>query len=136
MKSDKIFLISFTKRIEVGDNYNHPLYTDMANCLSEGDDKYIGFAKNEDMFVRLSESKVKSLCSVFEKYGFEFNLTDITSELIKGEICKKYPEVDFLTPGLFENFRIDETSVNDVLDKISEKGIASLDDIDKRILKS
>lgn len=136
MKSDKIFLISFTKRIEIGDDYSHPLYTDMTNCLSEGDDKYIGFADNEDIFVRLSEAKVKDICNVFEKYGFEFDVNDVTSELIKGEIHKKYPEVESLTPGLFENFRLDETSINDILDKISEKGIDSLDEVDKRILNA
>lgn len=136
MKSDKIFLISFTKRIEIGDDYSHPLYDDMTNCLSDGDDKFLGFADNEDIFARLPLSKVKSICNVFKKYGFEFKVNDITNDLIKGEIHKKYPEVDSLTPGLFENFRLDETSIDDVLDKISEKGIESLDDVDKKILKA
>lgn len=131
-----MFLISFTKRVEIGDDYNHPLYRDLTNCLSNGDDKFIGFADNEDMFVRLPLTKVKSICAVLEKYGFELKVIDITNDLIKGEIDKKYPEVDLLTPGLFENFRLDETSIDDVLDKISEKGIESLDDIDRKVLKS
>ena len=48
---------------------------------------------------------------------------------------KLYPEVDKLTPKFFENFRIDNTDVDYVLEKISEKGIDSLDSVDRIILK-
>ena len=37
---------------------------------------------------------------------------------------------------MFDNFRIENTSVDDVLDKILEKGINSIDNIDKMILGS
>ena len=37
---------------------------------------------------------------------------------------------------MFDNFRIENTSVDDVLDKILEKGINSIDNIDKIILGS
>ena len=32
------------------------------------------------------------------------------------------------------NVRLDNTTIDDVLDKINEKGIESLDDLDKRVL--
>ena len=53
-----------------------------------------------------------------------------------GDIQKKFPEVEKLTPYMFDNFRIENTSVDDVLDKILEKGINSIDNIDKIILGS
>ena len=37
---------------------------------------------------------------------------------------------------MFDNFRIENTSVDDVLDKILERGINSIDTIDKMILGS
>ena len=60
--------------------------------------------------------------------------TDVTDKVISGEIQKLYPEVEKFTPKLFENFRLDNTTIDDVLDKINDKGIESLDDIDKKVL--
>ena len=66
---------------------------------------------------------------------FEFTKTDVTDKVISGEIAKEYPEVKEVTPKLFTDFRLDNTSVDDILDKIIESGIDSLDKIDKTILK-
>ena len=37
---------------------------------------------------------------------------------------------------MFDDFRIENTTIDDVLDKILEKGIDSIDSIDKRILEA
>lgn len=132
IKSNKIFLFKFTKTFDISDT--HPIYSDLSNCLNPGEDKYLGFADNEDMFVRLPEFKVWSISDIFSKYGFEFDVLDVTSDVIKGKTQKEYPEVEKLTPYLFEDFRYDNTSIDDVLDKINESGMVSLDTIDKAIL--
>jgi urate oxidase len=96
--------------------------------------KYLGFTNDDDIFVRLPDYKVDKITAVLSKY-FEFTKTDVTDKVISGEIAKIYPEVKEVTPKLFTDFRLDNTSVDDILDKIIESGIDSLDKIDKTILK-
>lgn len=88
------------------------------------------------MFIRLLDYKVDEVCNILYKYGFEFSKYDVTESVIKGNTQKEYPEVAKLTPYLFEDFRTENTSIDDVLDKINEMGIDSLDDIDKSVLKN
>lgn len=115
------------------DDFSHPIFSDLA--LSLGDvSKYIGFSDDECVFVRLTESKLKVLEYILNKYT-SFSKEDITDRVISGEMQKLYPEVEKLTPKIFEKFRIDVTTVDDVLDKISDNGILSLDSIDMTILK-
>ena len=111
----------------------HPFYEELTECLDEKDQEYIGFTDDDDLFIRLDEYKVDKIVRVFKKY-FIFSKTDVTDKVISGEMQNLYPEVERFTPKLFENFRLDNTTIDDVLDKINEKGIESLDDLDKRVL--
>jgi hypothetical protein len=113
---------------------NHPIYEDLSNCLEPGDSDYLGFTNDDDIFVRLPDYKVDKITAVLSKY-FEFTKTDVTDKIISGQIGKEYPEVKQISPKLFKEFRLDNTSVDDILDKIIESGIDSLDKIDKDILK-
>ena len=135
MKSNNIYFVRFTKSSDIEDNA-HPIYQDLSNALDKEDGKYLGFTNGEDLFIRLVYFKVQKVLDVFTKYGFEFEVTDVTSDVISGDIQKKFPEVEKLTPYMFDNFRIENTSVDDVLDKILERGINSIDTIDKMILGS
>ena len=135
MKSNNIYFVRFTKSSDIEDDA-HPIYQDLSNALDKEDGKYLGFTNGEDLFIRLVYFKVQKVLDVFTKYGFEFEVTDVTSDVISGDIQKKFPEVEKLTPFMFDNFRIENTSVDDVLDKILEKGINSIDSIDKRILEA
>ena len=135
MKSNNIYFVRFTKSSDIEDNA-HPIYQDLSNALDKEDGKYLGFTNGEDLFIRLVYFKVQKVLDVFTKNGFEFEVTDVTSDVISGDIQKKFPEVEKLTPYMFDNFRIENTSVDDVLDKILEKGINSIDTIDKMILGS
>lgn len=135
MKSNKIYFVRFTKFSDIEDD-NHPIYQDLSNALDKEDSKYLGFTNNEDVFIRLVYFKVQKVLDVFSKHGFEFEVTDVTNDVISGDIQKKFPEVEKLTPYMFDDFRIENTSVDDVLDKIIEKGINSIDSIDKRILEA
>ena len=135
MKSNNIYFVRFTKSSDIEDDA-HPIYQDLSNALDKEDGKYLGFTNGEDLFIRLVYFKVQKVLDVFTKNGFEFEVTDVTSDVISGDIQKKFPEVEKLTPYMFDNFRIENTSVDDVLDKILEKGINSIDNIDKIILGS
>lgn len=135
MKSNNIYFVRFTKSSDIEDD-THPIYQDLSNALDKEDSKYLGFTNCEDLFIRLVYFKVQKVLDVFTKHGFEFDVTDVTNDVISGDIQKKYPEVEKLTPYMFDNFRIENTSVDDVLDKILERGINSIDTIDKMILGS
>lgn len=138
MKSNKIYLLKFSKKpsdIE-DEDFSHPLYEDLSLSLDKKDHKYIGFAENEDMFIRLLDYKVDKVCRILRKHGFSFNIEDVTESVIRGKVQKEYPEVHKLTPYLFEDFRMENTSLDDILDKINETGMDSLDKIDKSILKN
>ena len=135
MKSNNIYFVRFTKSSDIEDNA-HPIYQDLSNALDKEDGKYLGFTNGEDLFIRLVYFKVQKVLDVFTKNGFEFEVTDVTSDVISGDIQKKFPEDEKLTPYMFDNFRIENTSVDDVLDKILERGINSIDTIDKMILGS
>jgi len=135
MKSNNIYFVRFTKFSDIEDD-NHPIYQDLSNALDKEDSKYLGFTNNEDVFIRLVYFKVQKVLDVFSKHGFEFEVTDVTNGVISGDIQKKFPEVEKLTPFMFDDFRIENTTIDDVLDKILEKGIDSIDSIDKRILEA
>lgn len=134
MKADRIYLLKFTSKPNIDNDLDHPVYKELSSFLDIEDQKYIGFNENEDMFIRLLDYKVDKVCDILNKNGFVFIKNDITQEVINGEAQIKYPEVNKLTPQLFENFRLENTSIDDILDKINQKGIQSLDDIDKSIL--
>lgn len=139
IKSNKVYHFKFSKLVDIDNTekeFEHPFYNDISNCVNQEENKYLGFTDNDDVFVRLNDYKVSMIAEVFKKHGFEFEILDVTDSVIKGDIQKQYPEVEALTPHLFEDFRYDNTTIDDVLDKINEKGIDSLDEIDKEILKS
>jgi len=131
----KIYLFKLIgEDIEDGDNndFTHPFYAEIAQILVEDDAKHLGFTKDKAMFAALEDTKLEKLSDVMKKY-FIITKTDVTEQVIRGEIQAEYPEVE---KELFENFRLENTTVDNVLDKISSFGIESLDHIDKAILAS
>jgi hypothetical protein len=134
MKSNKIYQISIKGDNKETDSASHPIYKDFSNILDVEDNKYIGFTDDNKIFIRLPDYKFNSFCSLLSKYNIVFDVYDVTEDVIKGDIQKKYPDVEELTPYIFEDFRYDNTSIDDILDKINERGIDSIDDIDKSIL--
>jgi len=135
MKASKIFQIIIRSESPETENESHPIYQDFTDVLDPEDSKYIGFANDNKIFLRLIDYKFNNFCKVLSKYNIDFDFSDVTESVIKGDIQKKYPDVEELTPHIFEDFRYDNTSIDDILDKINERGIDSLDEIDKSILK-
>ena len=131
----KIYLFKLIgEDIEDGDNndFTHPFYAEIAQILVEEDTKHLGFTKDKAMFATLEDAKLEKLSDVMNKY-FIITKTDVTEQVIRGEIQAEYPEVE---KELFENFRLENTTIDNVLDKINRLGIESLDYIDKAILAS
>ena len=114
------------------EDMTHPFYDEISQVIGEEDVKYMGFTDEDDLFITLDDYRIEKVAFLLQKY-FIVTKTDVTEKVISGEIQAEYPEVE---NGLFENFRLENTTVDNVLDKISSLGIESLDYIDKMILES
>ena len=135
---NKIYQITIVEDVENinsnNNDFSHPFFEEITLSLNEKDTNYIGFSDNDEMFVRLDTIKMKRVVDIMKKY-FVIDIKDVSDKVISGEIQKLYPEVEALTPKLFRKFRLDNETVDDVLDKINESGIKSLDKVDKKVLK-
>jgi hypothetical protein len=78
----------------------------------------------------------KGECSLYfdllDKSGVNYLIEDVTNIYFKNQLCNFVPEKDM---DKLNRFLLESLSVNDVLDKISESGIDSLNDIDKMVLQ-
>ena len=133
MKKMYLFKLIGEDIIDVDNNdFSHPFYSDLSEVISNDDVKYMGFGKNETMFMSMEDYRFNIISAVFKKY-FVLSIADVTDDVMNGKILIEYPEVN---KELFEEFRLDNTTLDDVLDKINKFGIESLDYIDKMILGS
>jgi hypothetical protein len=78
----------------------------------------------------------KGECSLYfellNKSGVKYTTEDVTTLYFKNQLRSFVPEVDV---DRFNQFLVESLSVDDVLDKISESGIDSLNDVDKMVLQ-
>jgi len=135
MKSNKIFLIKALSNpaVELEDK----MLQEFCDCFEEGDE-YNYAVEDVDgldyIFLRFADYKVDKICKVLDKY-IKYDLSEIGDNLIlgnEGDLGNIVKSDEF--KPFFDNFRIENTKVDDVLDKISSKGIEALDDIDKEVL--
>lgn len=130
MNAKKIYLLKLVdSNLENYENYSHPIFEELCLILNSDDLNYIEVCDDDNIFLNLLDYKVDEIVNLFEKY-FKVVKEDITNNIIKGKL---YPNIDY---NLFKKFRIENTSIDDILDKICEKGMISLDVIDMIILKS
>jgi len=140
MKHNKLYLIktlSVKKGVNLTDDLQEMILTKIANVLDKNDDKDMIVESIDDkefMFFRLSYMKVMRICSILESY-INYSVDEISDKVILGDV----DEYDFIIDNddlskFFNSFRLDNASVDDILDKILDKGINSLDEIDKLIL--
>jgi len=140
MKHNKLYLIktlSVKKGVNLTDDLQEMILTKIANVLDKNDDKDMIVESIDDkefMFFRLSYMKVMRICSILEPY-INYSVDEISDKVILGDV----DEYDFIIDNddlskFFNSFRLDNASVDDILDKILDKGINSLDEIDKLIL--
>lgn len=137
MKGNKVYFLKILKDLDQNlvpnDDYSSPFYLELANFIELDDAQYFGFTRNDEILLHLEALQLKKVTTIFEKY-FEISLEDVTDKVISGEMKKLYPEVEGLTPDFFNNFRLENTSIDDVLDKINNSGSDSLDHIDIKII--
>ena len=77
-------------------------------------------------YVACNDYNLDLILSLFKKHSIFYELEDVTIPFLRGQI-----DVDKIYDYLAENLTID-----DVLDKITEMGINSLSDLDRKILDS
>jgi hypothetical protein len=141
MKVNKLYLIKTLSvkdgKKELSKETQEIILERITKVLDANDDKDIlieEFENKEFMFFRLSHMKIMRICSIIDPY-INYKLEEVSKKVILGNIN----EYDFVIKNsefknFFESFRLDNTSIDDVLDKITVKGINSLDEIDKIIL--
>lgn len=141
MKCSNIYLVktvsSKTGEGEVPHDIQDKILNEISNVLDPGDmDNVVSeeYDDSEYMFFRLSKMKVMRICSILEPY-VNFDLVEVGENIIKGET----KDFDFIVSNtqfksFFDNYRLDVADVDDILDKINNKGIENIDEIDKIIL--
>lgn len=135
MKSNKIFLI---RTLEIPEGIDEDkMLREFCDCFEEGDEyNYAVEDVNglDYIFLRFTDYKVEKVCKVLDNY-IKYSIEEISNDIIFDrqddirEILKN-PEYK----PFFDSFRIEATKIDDVLDKILDKGIDALDDIDREIL--
>lgn len=135
MKANRIYLIKTLS--EPSDKDAQKMLSEVADCFEPEDE---GNFVVEDvngfdyLFLRVEDYKVDKICKVLDKY-IKYEVEEIGDRLIFGneaelkEIVKNEEFKQF-----FDSFRIENTKVDDVLDKINYQCIDALDDIDKQVL--
>ena len=141
MKCNNIYLVktisSKTGEGEVPHDIQDKILNEITDVLDPGDmDNVVSeeYDDSEYMFFRLSKMKVMRICSILEPY-VNFDLVEVSENIIKGET----KDFDFIVSNtqfksFFDNYRLDVAEVDDILDKINNKGIENIDEIDKIIL--
>lgn len=102
---------------------------------------YIDIDENiSEFYIRDNGDSVESVYTLFSKYFKGIKVKEVTEEVLhKNELVHNIKEDEDLYEKrtiLFENFRKEMTSIDNVLDKIIDKGMDYLDDIDKEVLEN
>jgi hypothetical protein len=135
MKSDRMFLIKTLSEPENGEKMLH----EFAEIFDVGDEENYAvedIGGLDYVFLRFTEYKVEKVCKVLDKY-IRYTVEDITDRIIFGD----EGELKYIIKGkefkvFFNNFRLEVTRLDDVLDKIIKKGIEALDEVDRFVLTS
>lgn len=135
MKANRIYLIkTLTEPLE---KEVDKMLSEVSDCFEvEDEGNFVVEDVNglDYLFLRVEDYKVDKICKVLDNY-IEYEVEEITDRLILGneaelkDIVKNEEFKQF-----FDSFRIENTQVDDVLDKINYQGIDALDDIDKQVL--
>ena len=108
---------------------------------NDGIMSYIDIDENiSEFYVRDDGDSIDPIYKIFSEYLNDVKVCDCTDEILfNNELIKGIKESESSYDKrliLFEKFRKELTSIDDILDKISEKGIDYIDDIDKEVLKT
>jgi len=86
------------------------------------------------MYAEMEESQASKLLSIYVKYGVDFSYEDITKSVLFGNVPFVNEEKCEDLKALIQIFIEENLDTDTVLDKISEMGIDSISEQDKKVL--
>lgn len=89
---------------------------------------------SKDFYFYGEKEDFKKFLTAIRFSDVDYKVEDITYKIKENLNLVNYPKPK--TENIFKIFKLENYNVDDVLDKINEFGIHSLDDIDKQILES
>lgn len=136
MKPNKLFLIEIIDEVSLGDKEDEKLAEMlleqvMESSFNEEDFDNISFCSDTSMLIYLPEDKVNIFNDILSQYCIETIKQEIDIEYINEHLINID---DYETQAIIGKYRKSNTSIDDVLDKINNQGIETLDVIDLEIL--
>ena len=77
-----------------------------------------------------TDEYINTMTSIFKKYEIKFRIIDVTSQYVKTSIISMFKSQE----DRIKSFVIDNISIDNVLDNISESGMSSLNEMDYIVL--
>lgn len=138
MKPNKLFLIEIIDEVSLGDKEDEKLAEMvleqvMESSFNEEDFDNISFCSDTSMLIYLPEDKVNIFNDILSQCCIETIKQEIDIEYINEHLINID---DYETQAIIGKYRKSNTSIDDVLDKINNQGIETLDVIDLEILLS
>ena len=134
--------VNFFKISKVPEIIENTIFSELADILDPEDESLIAIYPWKDgdiMFTFLSDQKVKSLVILFEAHAVLEKFKNVTESILmareKGKEFKTVFENTDYTK-LLNKFLKENLTVDLILDKITEYGIESINEIDKEIMKN
>ena len=128
---DKIFNKINKYHLEILENlYSKFNYVEYIN-----EDNYVS------MFCVIDDDIMNKLIDNYTSLSVNFKFEDITKDAlfcnkIKTNFLEDGVDVSEMITDLINSFYLDNITVDDILDKISVKGVKSINDVDKHLLES
>jgi hypothetical protein len=85
----------------------------------------------DTLIIYLTENKYKEMCYILDKYNASYYSEDISDVILSDEILDYYYNIDIVN-----EYRSDNLSIDDVLDKVSSIGLDGLNEVDIKILET
>jgi patatin-like phospholipase/acyl hydrolase len=136
----RIYYLTFND--EDGDEKDLPDYFDdeMVKIFSETDQEHIimdDLFSKEAMVVPLYEYKFDLLLRLLDKLDYDYEYKDITDDVVMDNYISEHFELlNLVHERKLDKIKKVVSTVDMILDKISQKGIDSLTEVDKEILNS
>ena len=120
MKANKIYLLKFTKTVNVedGDEFTHPIYNDLSNCLNADEQKIINNAikRLERAKVELEDAENKPDTWWNNLWGRKSKIKDAETELKEAQNVRD--AADNKAKAMFQQ-RIETADVQTLLNELS-----------------
>lgn len=85
----------------------------------------------DTLIISLSQSKYKEMCYILDKYKASYYCEDISDDILSNKILDYYYNIDIVN-----EYRSDNLSIDDILDKVNSVGMGSLNEVDMKILET